>query len=408
MPNQYTKINAAKKAAAAEAIEKEKKPQVKSDILKQIAEITEAAKLTITSPAPSAEELLVSKSLDLFGQLYYDMNSIWEGLKEQRRRKLVVSQCKNPAPPSTPVTEDMKLKPIRNRTTSLNLNQKKILPGQKSVKQEIKLISKPVKPPAIISKDKCYRGDAGPKQTPGYNLRAEIKPINGRDCLMQLQIAQEIKNFEQDQIDEMFAKEKRKKDGDITEQTDERRVEQKRFQRTNLHTLAQRVFYFHMKDKFVVYLAKDVPNDVQHMNINRKPNYNTFRGIWSHLTPKIKENYDELSMNLVKCGIHETQMKKLGDMTEFFKDFLAEACLANQQRICEHMLDSYKVLIGDKINLNGDGFERLKEEKSQNITSYTNSIDPMHDECHMDSQKLEIYRRKKFSAKIMNFTQDSE
>ena len=52
-----------------------------------------------------------------------------------------------------------------------------------------------------------------------------------------------------------------------------------------VHNLACRVFYFHMKDAFLAYLKdfKKVPNDVAHMNLNRKPNYNTFRGIFSKL-----------------------------------------------------------------------------------------------------------------------------
>jgi hypothetical protein len=77
------------------------------------------------------------------------------------------------------------------------------------------------------------------------------------------------------------------------------------------------------------------------------------------------------------------------------------------------MLDSYKVLSGDKARINGEGFERLRKEQSSkerlSSTSQLNTedIDPINDETKMDSQQLEIYRRKKFSAKHMNFTQSS-
>ena len=77
------------------------------------------------------------------------------------------------------------------------------------------------------------------------------------------------------------------------------------------------------------------------------------------------------------------------------------------------MLDSYKVLSGEKAQINGEGFERLRKDQSSkdrlSSTSELNTedIDPTHDETKMDSQQLEIFRRKKFSAKPMNFTQCS-
>jgi hypothetical protein len=84
-----------------------------------------------------------------------------------------------------------------------------------------------------------------------------------------------------------------------------------------------------MKDRFLLYLDKEVPNDVAHMNLNRKPNYNTFRGIWTQLQPKLKTSYDNLALSLVKCGIHEMQMKKIGELSDFFKDFLQQAGLSD-------------------------------------------------------------------------------
>lgn len=53
-------------------------------------------------------------------------------------------------------------------------------------------------------------------------------------------------------------------------------------------SLANRVFYFHMRDKFIEYLSSEVPNEVQYRKYNRKPNYNTFKGIWNNLNSKFK------------------------------------------------------------------------------------------------------------------------
>ena len=50
-------------------------------------------------------------------------------------------------------------------------------------------------------------------------------------------------------------------------------------------------------------------------------------------------------------------------MQDFFKDFLNQAGLDCQIEICQSMLDSYKVLIGEKIHLNGEGFDRLRREQ---------------------------------------------
>ena len=94
-------------------------------------------------------------------------------------------------------------------------------------------------------------------------------------------------------------------------------------QRLMLHSMAHRIFYFHMKDNFVSFLAS-LPNDVAHMNINRKPSYNNYRGIWSHLKTELKSKYDQLAFNLAKVGICDKEVKQIGENPEFFTDFIKE------------------------------------------------------------------------------------
>ena len=92
---------------------------------------------------------------------------------------------------------------------------------------------------------------------------------------------------------------------------------------------------------------------------------------------------------MVKVGIHESQMKKIAIMTDFFKDFIREAQLENQLDTCEKMLDAYKVMVGEKVKINGEGFDRLrKEQQRQSDECSFQSVDPMHDETKLDSQKL--------------------
>ena len=76
----------------------------------------------------------------------------------------------------------------------------------------------------------------------------------------------------------------------------------------------------------------------------------------------------------------------------------------SQSEICEYMLDAYKVLIGEKLHLNGEGFDRLRREQrkddeddSQMITSdLSHNQDPFHDDTRIESDELEVLRRKKF------------
>jgi len=57
-------------------------------------------------------------------------------------------------------------------------------------------------------------------------------------------------------------------------------------------------------------------------------------------------------------------MKKIAIMEDFFKDFIVQAGLNNLSEICEKMLDSYRVLSGEKVGLNGEDFDRLRKEQS--------------------------------------------
>jgi len=80
-----------------------------------------------------------------------------------------------------------------------------------------------------------------------------------------------------------------------------------------------------MKERFLQYLEREIPDTPENRRLNKKPSYNNFRGIWSHLLPSLKQKYDSLSTSMVKVGIHESQMKKIAIMTDFFKDFIREA-----------------------------------------------------------------------------------
>lgn len=62
-------------------------------------------------------------------------------------------------------------------------------------------------------------------------------------------------------------------------------------------------------------------------------------------------------------------MKKIGVSIDFFKDFIEQSKLCDQNEICNLMLDSYKVHIGDKTHLNGEDFNRLRKEVSKEGSS---------------------------------------
>jgi hypothetical protein len=64
--------------------------------------------------------------------------------------------------------------------------------------------------------------------------------------------------------------------------------------------------------------------------------------------------------------------------------------------------------MGDKIHLNGEGFEELRNELMRESVELTSSlsreIDPINDETKKDTQQEEYFRRRKFCLKDKNFT----
>ena len=93
-----------------------------------------------------------------------------------------------------------------------------------------------------------------------------------------------------------------------------------------------------MKERFISFLENEIPNDVAHMNLSRKPTYNNFRGIWTCISKDLQRKYDTLAWDMAKCGISETQMKQIGVQPEFFKDFVRNVGLQDKDKICVDML----------------------------------------------------------------------
>ena len=62
-------------------------------------------------------------------------------------------------------------------------------------------------------------------------------------------------------------------------------------------------------------------------------------------------------------------MKQIGSSIDFFRDFLEQSKLLDMEEICILMLDAYKVHTGDKKQVNGEDFNRLKQEVSRQGSS---------------------------------------
>ena len=72
-------------------------------------------------------------------------------------------------------------------------------------------------------------------------------------------------------------------------------------------------------------------------------------------------------------------------------------------QICQAMLDSYMVSIGEKHKLTGEGFDALRSytdsEDRFRTSSITIDVDPTNDETRVDSQQADFNRKRRFSKK---------
>jgi len=53
--------------------------------------------------------------------------------------------------------------------------------------------------------------------------------------------------------------------------------------KATVHSDEQMLFYHHMKASFTKFMRHEVPKEEQYLRLNKTPNYNQFRGIWTHL-----------------------------------------------------------------------------------------------------------------------------